>query len=195
MFMFDDGIPADTGLERFGELLGAAQSLDDVVAALSQSARQIIGCDGIAVVLREDGCCHYVAEDALEPLWKGQRFPLEACISGWAMLNNETAIVPDVALDPRVPAAPYETKSIRSLVMAPIGSPHPVAALGGYWCAHVFLDEETVTCVEALAQQAADALARIHGASVIDTQANRRTTRSSTGIPCRSSRALAASWR
>lgn len=174
--MFNDRIQTDAGLERFGELLAAAQSLDDVVAALSQSARQVIGCDGIAVVLRDNGCCHYVAEDALEPLWKGQRFPLEECVSGWAMLNDETAIVPDVALDPRVPVGPYQTKSIRSLVMAPIGSPEPMAALGSYWCAHIFIGEETVACVEAMTRQAADALARIHGASAVKTRTTRRTT-------------------
>jgi L-methionine (R)-S-oxide reductase len=92
------------------------------------------------------------------------------------MLNDETAIVPDVALDPRVPVGPYQTKSIRSLVMAPIGSPEPVAALGSYRCAHIFIGEETVACVEAMARQAADALARIHKASAVKTRTTRRTT-------------------
>jgi L-methionine (R)-S-oxide reductase len=191
--MFDDRIQIDAGLDRFGGLLEAALSLDDVVAALIQAARQIIGCDSVSVVLRDNGCCHYVAEDALEPLWKGQRFPLEACVSGWAMLNGKTAIVPDVALDPRVPVAPYQTKSIRSLVMVPIGSPEPVAAVGAYWCAHVFIGEETVACVEAMARQAADALTRIRGASPVKTRAARGTTASrSTRKPAQSAAACSA---
>jgi L-methionine (R)-S-oxide reductase len=34
-----------------------------------------------------------------------------------------------------VPIALYRLTSMRSLVMVPIGSPEPVAALGAYWCA------------------------------------------------------------
>ncbi|AWN41239.1 GAF domain-containing protein [Methylobacterium durans] len=169
--MFDDQAQLDLRLERVGERLAAARSLDDVVAALGQSARLAIACDGIAVVLRDDGCCNYVAEDAIQMLWKGQRFPLEACVSGWAMLNAETAVVPDVSFDPRVPVAPYQNKAIRSLVMAPIGSPEPVAALGAYWCALTFLDEGTVARVEAVAGLATEALARIQTGS---TQLSRR---------------------
>ncbi|MGU3538458.1 GAF domain-containing protein [Methylobacterium sp. A54F] len=158
--MFDTRSQADSQAEGVGERLAAAECLDDVVAALSQGARREIGCDGVAVVLREADSCHYVAENAVEPLWKGQRFPLTDCVSGWAMLNNETAVVPDVGLDPRVPVAPYQSKSICSLVMAPIGSP-PVAALGAYWCAYVLIGADTVARVEGLARQAGDALARI----------------------------------
>ena len=33
--------------------------------------------------------CYYADEDAISPLWKGQRFPMSACISGWAMLNRQ----------------------------------------------------------------------------------------------------------
>ncbi len=76
--MFNDRIQTDVGLERFGELLAAAQSLDDVVAALSESARQVIGCDGIAVVLRENGCCHYVAENALSHSGRANASPLKS---------------------------------------------------------------------------------------------------------------------
>lgn len=159
--MSDDRLQVDAWRERTGDLFGAARSRDDVVAVLARSARRLIGADGIAVVLRDESRCHYVAEDAIEPLWKGQRFPLEACVSGWAMLHDETVVVPDVTLDPRVPVAPYSNKSISSLVMAPIGAPEPVAALGAYWCALVFLDTATVSRVEALARLAGEALAQI----------------------------------
>ncbi|GJE55130.1 MULTISPECIES: GAF domain-containing protein [Methylobacterium] len=160
--MSDDRFQPDRGREHGGELFSAVRSLDDVVAVLAQLARRLIGADGIAVVLREGGCCRYVAEDAIAPLWRGQRFPLEACVSGWAMLNGETAVVPDVTLDPRVPVAPYRNKSISSLVMAPIGVPEPVAALGAYWCALVFLEEATVCRVETLARQATEAIASLN---------------------------------
>lgn len=151
----------DPRLDHVGERLAAARSLDDIVSALSACTRAAVGCDGVAVILRDGGFCHYVAENAVEPLWKTRRFALDGCVSGWAMLNSATAVIPDVALDPRVPVAPYRRTSIRSLVMAPIGEPEPVAALGAYWCAFVFLDAVTVGRVERLARLAGDALARI----------------------------------
>ena len=46
--------------------------------------------DGVTLVLRDNGRCHYVEEDAIGPLWKGQRFPLESCISGWVMTTSSS---------------------------------------------------------------------------------------------------------
>nr|WP_232630741.1 GAF domain-containing protein [Methylobacterium sp. Leaf118] len=165
--MVDERFPSDPHLQRTAELMAMAGSLNEVVTVLRQTARRIAGSDGIAVVLREGGSCVYVAEDAVEPLWMGCRFPLEACVSGWAMLNDQTVIVPDIARDPRVPVAPYASKAIRSLVMVPIGSPEPFAALGAYWCAMVLLDAAAAARIEALARQAADAVARLRGPPVL----------------------------
>ena len=151
----------EPGLALATGRLEAAGSLEDVVSILRETARAIAGADGIAVVLREGEASFYAAEDAIEPLWRGRRFPLTECVSGWAILNDETAIVPDLERDPRVPIAAYRTTSMRSLVMVPIGSPEPVAALGAYWCAAVSPDDATVCRLEALAQQAAAALDRI----------------------------------
>ena len=161
--MFEEHSQADPQLARTAELMAEAGSLADVVSILTRTGRWIAGSDGIAVVLREDDVCAYVAEDAIEPLWKGRRFPLETCISGWAMLNRKTAVVPDIGTDPRIPISAYASKAIRSLVMVPIGAPEPVAALGAYWCAMVWLDIATVARLEALACQATAALARLEG--------------------------------
>ncbi|MEH3119890.1 MAG: GAF domain-containing protein [Methylorubrum populi] len=170
--MFDERSQPDPQLARTEELMAAARSLDDVVAVLARTARWIAGSDGIAVVLREGDSCVYVAEDAIEPLWKGRRFPLDACVSGWAMLNDETAIVPDIGRDPRVPVAAYMAKAVRSLVMVPIGKPEPVAALGAYWCAMVLLDTATVSRLETLAAQATAAVARVRACAGLEGAAS-----------------------
>ena len=151
----------DHGLRRATEQLVAARSLQDVVSILRATARAIVGSDGVAVVLREGDNCFYAAEDAIEILWQGRRFPLDMCISGWAMLNNETAVVPDIELDPRVPVAAYRTTSMRSLVTVPIGSPTAIAALGAYWCAAIIPDDAAVCRLETLAHQATVALGRL----------------------------------
>lgn len=170
--MVDAQIQTDPRLLRSGALLADARSMDDVVAALRLTAREIAGSDGIAVVLRENGLCHYADEDAIEVLWKGQRFPLEACVSGWAMLNDQTVIVPDVSLDPRVPVAPYRTKAIRSLVMTPIGSPAPIAALGAYWSAMILPDDATLARIHALVNQAGAAIVRIQAVLVATSRSS-----------------------
>jgi L-methionine (R)-S-oxide reductase len=157
-----DAVPrSDPILAQATGRLSAAGSLEEVVAILRESARQVAGSDGIAVVLREGDTVFYAAEDAIEPLWRGRRFPLADCISGHAMRDGETIVVPDIECDPRVPIAAYRTTSMRSLVMVPIGSPEPVAALGAYWCASVIPDDGTVRRIEALAQDAAAALTRM----------------------------------
>ena len=153
--------PPDQGLTRAVEQLAAARSLEEVVSILRATARAIVGSDGVAVALKEGDNCFYAAEDAIEILWQGRRFPLDMCISGWAMLNNETAVVPDIELDPRVPVAAYRTTSMRSLVMVPIGSPTPIAALGAYWCAAIIPGDAAICRLEALAHQATAALGRL----------------------------------
>ena len=149
-----------SGLVRASRRLATARSLEDTVAILRETAREIAGSDGIAVVLREGDAVFYAAEDAIEPLWRGRRFPLTACVSGRAMLDAATIVVPDIECDPRVPVALYRLTSMRSLVMVPIGSPEAVAALGAYWCASVIPDDATVRRLEDLARHAAAALAR-----------------------------------
>lgn len=159
--MSEAHFPPDPGLVRAIDRLAVARSIADVVSILRETARDIVGSDGIAVVLREGESCFYAAEDAIEPLWCGRRFPLTACISGWAMLNDRTAVVPDIELDARLPVEAYRATSMRSLVMVPIGSPEPMAALGAYWCASVIPDDGTVCRIETLARQAAAALVRL----------------------------------
>ncbi|MGB3927691.1 MAG: hybrid sensor histidine kinase/response regulator, partial [Sphingobium sp.] len=59
------------------EALAGARSLDAVTSVLRAFARRAVGADGIAIVLRDEDKCHYVAEDAMAPLWAGQRFPMQ----------------------------------------------------------------------------------------------------------------------
>ena len=148
-------------LAEAAKSLAAARSVDEIVAVLCRTARDVVGSDGIAVVLREGDFCHYAAEDAIEPLWRGARFPMTECVSGWAMLNGRTAVIPDLENDSRVPQIAYRRTSMRSLAMVPMGTPEPVAALGAYWCAYIEPDESTVRRLEILAQVATIAFERL----------------------------------
>ena len=103
---------------------------EDVIAIVRASARAALGADGVTFVLREGELCHYVEEDGIGPLWKGRKFPMESCISGWVMLNNQTAAIPDIFADPRVPHDAYRPTFVKSLMMTPVRAGSIVAALG-----------------------------------------------------------------
>jgi len=143
------------------EQLAAARSVDGVVVILRNTARRVVGSDGIAVVLREDGFCRYVAEDAVGPLWTGQRFPAESCVSGWSMSRGQTAVIPDVFADVRVPHEAYRRTFVKSMAMVPIGRPTPTAALGAYWADAREPSDEELSAIEALGRAAATALENI----------------------------------
>lgn len=144
------------------ERLAGARRQEDVIETLRTTARRLAGADGICIVLRDNGRCHYVEEDAISPLWKGGKFPMETCISGWAMMNRQTAVIPDIFLDNRIPHAIYRERFVKSLVMTPIGRDEPIAALGAYWARPYTPPPEVVQTLEALARSAATALENVH---------------------------------
>ena len=122
-----------------------------VIEVVRSAARGIFSADGVTFVLREDDLCHYVEEDAIAPLWKGQRFPMSACISGWSMLHGQTVAIEDVFTDPRIPHDAYRRTFVKSLIMTPILAPSPVAAIGAYWRERRIFTEREVSVVKTLA--------------------------------------------
>ncbi len=85
-------------------------------------------------MIRRDGDeVVYVGEDAISPLWTGQRFPIERCISGMAILARVPIVIPDIGADHRVPLSAYLATFVRSMAAFPLGTPAPIAALGLYW--------------------------------------------------------------
>jgi PAS domain S-box-containing protein len=156
------GMREDAPLLAAIELLTDAQSTEDVVARLRAAARAAVGADGICVVLRDGDYVEYVAEDAMAPLFKGQRFKLEFCISGLSIRDRATIVIPDILADPRAPRAAYEPTFVRSMAMAPIGEPDPIASIGAYWAKIGMPDAHAVTRLEAIARSASTALKNMH---------------------------------
>lgn len=151
--------PADE-LEAAVARLSAAPSTAAAIEIVRTSARRLIGSDGIAVVLRDIDHCHYVEEDAVGPLWRGKRFPMTSCISGWAMQHRQTVAIFDISRDQRIPQELYRVTFVRSLVMAPIGQLEPVGALGAYWRIPYEPNLAEIETVERLAQALAGPIGR-----------------------------------
>ena len=150
--------------------LAMATTLDDVVGIVRIAARELTGADGATFVLRDGDKCYYVDESAIEPLWRGQRFPLEACISGWAMLNRTTAVIPDIYADPRIPHAAYRPTFVKSLVMVPIRSMDPIGAIGNYWADEHHATDGEVRLLQALADSTSVAMTHVNIRSELDAR-------------------------
>jgi two-component sensor histidine kinase len=141
--------------------LSAARTHEAIIDITRRAARDITGSLGVAIVLRDGDRCHYIAEDSAVPLWAGQRFPLGACISGWAMLNRRQAVIADIYRDDRIPHEAYRPTGIHSLIMTPVGEPEPFGALGAYWMDVREASEDEISSMAALASCMATALQNI----------------------------------
>ena len=159
----DENDPRRKLLLAAQERLAEAGTLADIIAIVRSAARSICSADGVTFVLGEDGKCHYIEEDAIGPLWKGQKFPMETCISGWCMKHAQTAAIEDIFADDRIPHDVYRKTFVKSLVMVPVGKDHPLAAMGTYWRDKQAFDDQDVANVEALAAHVAEAMKRVGG--------------------------------
>jgi len=151
-------------LKACREKLAAARTLDEVIAVMRASARAVCSADGVTFVLREGMHCHYAEEDAIGPLWKGKRFLMSHCISGWAMLNGRTAVIEDIYADARIPHDAYRPTFVKSLIMVPVRSDAPVAAIGAYWQDRRRFAPQQIAIIEALADAIGEAMARAEAA-------------------------------
>lgn len=140
------------------EQMSSARDLYEIIESVKLTAREISGADGITFVLRDGDLSYYFEEDAIAPLWKGRRFPMSACISGWCMLRNTTAVISDIYADPRIPHDAYRPTFVKSLIMTPVGGEQPFAAIGAYWAEMQAFDEGELELLEALARSAATAI-------------------------------------
>lgn len=141
--------------------LSLARGLDEIMMVVRRGARHLTGADGVTFVLRDHGFCHYADEDAISPLWKGQRFPLETCISGWAMLNRQPVAIPDIYLDSRIPHQAYRPTFVKSLVMVPVRREDPVGAIGAYWATRREPSQAEIDLLMTIANAAALAMTNV----------------------------------
>ena len=142
------------------EQLSAARALDDVTRIVRLTARDLSGADGVTFVLRQGDHCYYADENAIRPLWKGRRFPVTSCISGWVMSHRQPVAIEDVFADPRIPHAAYRPTFVKSMAMVPVRDVDPIAAIGAYWASPHLASEQELRILKVLADASALALSR-----------------------------------
>src|SRR3569833_241145 len=155
--------------------LSMARDLATVMDIVKHAARALTGADGATFVLRDGDKCFYADEDAISPLWKGQRFPMDICISGWAMLNRQPAVIEDIYADSRIPADAYRPTFVKSLAMVPIRTLDPVGAIGNYWAERHQPSPEQVKVLQALADTTAVALENVQVYAELEKRVRERT--------------------
>ena len=156
--------------------LSMARDLANVMDIVRRAARNLTGADGATFVLREGDQCFYAEEDAIAPLWKGLRFPMSACISGWAMLNRRPAVIEDIYADSRIPANAYRPTFVKSLAMVPIRTLSPVGAIGTYWAKMRKPKEAEVRLLQALADSTSLAMENVRVYGELEQRVRLRTS-------------------
>lgn len=154
--------------------LSLARNIETITQIVRTVARKIIGADGATFVLRDNNLCYYVDEDAISPLWKGSRFPMETCISGWAMLNKQSVVIENIYEDSRIPIDAYRPTFVKSLVMVPIRQSGPIGAIGNYWSSHKQPIQDEVNELQALADITAVSVENIEVRNKLESQIGER---------------------
>ena len=155
--------------------LAFARELSQIQEIVRTTARSLTGADGATFIVREQGYCHYLDEDAISPLWKGMRFPLGECISGWCMVHREAAVIPDIYADPRIPVDIYRPTFVKSMLMVPVRSLDPIGAIGIYWARRHRATEEEVRLLEGLADATALAMENVLAYCELEDRVHERT--------------------
>jgi signal transduction histidine kinase len=156
--------------------LSLARSLQSVMDIVGHAARNLVGADGATFVLRDGDNCFYAEEDAIGQLWKGRRFPMSACISGWTMLNRQPAVIKDIFQDARIAHEAYRPTFVKSLVMMPIRTLAPVGAIGVYWGRPHRATSEEVDLLQALADSTSVAMESVDLLSTLEQRVAERTS-------------------
>lgn len=141
--------------------LSLARDQATIMSIVKSAARVLSGADGAAFVLREEGNCYYADEETISPLWKGQRFPMRICVSGWCMMQREAVVIEDIFQDARVPIDVYLPTFVRSLAMVPIRREDPIGVIGSYWARCHRPTNEELNMLQALADSVSIAMQNV----------------------------------
>lgn len=144
-------LSATERLVEVAQELSMARDLGTIMASVRTAARELTGADGATLVLRDGDQCYYADENAIGPLWKGRRFSIDECISGWVIRHEKSVVIEDIYADSRVPHDAYRATFVKSLAMVPIRTHSPVGVLANYWAERRCATEGEVKLLRALA--------------------------------------------
>lgn len=152
------------------EKLSFAKDVKEITSIVADSARKLSDADGTTFVLRDGDLCYYIDENSLSPLWKGQKFPMQNCISGWSMIHQQPVLIPDIYKDNRIPHDAYRPTFVKSLCMIPIRVDRPLGVIGNYWSKSYTPTDDEIKSLQILANSTAIALENLELRHVLTNQ-------------------------
>ncbi len=155
--------------------LSKADDLGVLQTIVANAARKLVGARGTTFVVKDNDHCFYIEEDTDPPLWKGNRFPLKNCITGWVMLNKKPAIIEDIYKDERIPIDLYQKTYVKSLAVFPANQKDPRFAIGCYWDTQYLPDKDDVQLIQTLAEAASIAYENIIVVNNLESLVEERT--------------------
>ncbi len=155
--------------------LSLARDLGRVMEIVRHAGRELTRADGATFVLRDGDRCFYADEEAISPLWKGQRFPMRICISGWVMQHAQPVVIEDIYADARIPADAYRPTFVKSMAMVPIRTASPIGAIGNYWASHHRASPQELKALQALADSTSIAMENVQLYAELEQRVRERT--------------------
>lgn len=159
-----DFVPYAKAVEQFVPIVGKlslARDIKTITAITCKAVRELTGADGSAFILGEEDFCHYADEDAIAPLWKGQRLAADKSIGGWVMRNRQPAVIESIYTDSRICPEVYEPTFVRSLVEVPIRAASPIGVVGAYWARECPITPEVVKILQSIADLASSSMRNV----------------------------------
>ncbi|NUM58960.1 MAG: GAF domain-containing sensor histidine kinase, partial [Bdellovibrionaceae bacterium] len=142
--------------------LSKARSLQTIMDIVKERSRRLVNSDGVTFILKEGNSCYYADENAISSLWKGKKFPMQFCISGWSMIHKKSVVIPDIYQDSRIPIEAYKPTFVKSLAMIPIRISDPVGAIGHYWAKPYTASEQDLELLQALTETVSVAIENVN---------------------------------
>jgi diguanylate cyclase (GGDEF)-like protein len=153
-----------------------ARSLEEITKIVLASVREITNSDGANFILLDYGFSYYVDENAIAPLCKGQRFPINFDIAGSVMLSGKTSIIEDISNDNKNIRHFYQETFVKSMVIVPICRQQAIGAIATYWSYQHQATTEEVKLLELLAKSTAIAMENVDIYSQLEHKLSDRTT-------------------
>lgn len=148
-------------LMKISQELFLARDLENMTAVVCRGARELMGADGATFTIREGDVCHYADEDAVAPLWRGKRFSMAACVSGWVMTQRQPAAIEDLYADRRIAAESSHPTFVKGLLMVPIRAVGPIGTIGIYWSRPYQATPEEIELLQTLAENTSVAMENV----------------------------------
>jgi signal transduction histidine kinase/CheY-like chemotaxis protein len=119
--------------------LSALTSFDEVCEHITGLVERLTGA--VASLALRDGT-------AVLPIG-GAPLPIDDCIAGWAMLHDQTVVIPDVAKDDRPRRVP---DGVTSVIVVPLRGVEPFGTISAYWATPPVEPARAVAIIETIAR-------------------------------------------